>query len=208
MLDKQTRSKLLLRYYNPRQTLALTPNSSAKGTWYTANETQIGYSSAIGTFFIEKLLELNTQLEGVPIGLVSMVYGGSTIELFMPDNTDHCKRSHNDPIVSGFWNGFMNGLSPMKFKGAIYYQGENSVQLKYEYERMLRSFITDMRENFEDKDLPFVLVQLTGYGESYLDGVPGRLSGDTKQDRIFTSYVGIVTAVDLSEDDPWEIIPE
>jgi len=191
--------------------ISLTPNFSTKAQWLPPEEDYIRNSSAIGTFFIEKIIDLNEELKGVPLGIVDLAYGGSTIELFMPNSVKipgYQLRKNDDPIISGFWNGYMKSLTPMKFKGVLFYQGENSVQLKYGYEILLRKFIEAMRIEFKDENLPFILVQLSAYGESYDDGDAWPIIREI-QDRTAKSMdnVGLVTAVDLSEDDPWNIHP-
>ncbi len=211
LLSQSKNKELILRYFSPQQILALTENFTTNGAWYPPDEEQIGYSSAIGTFFLEELLELNDDLDGVPIGLVTLAYGGSTIELFMPSSVIidcYAPREHTDPIISGFWNGFMDSVSPTQFKAVLYYQGENSVQLRYEYEWMLRNFIEAMRIEFDNKDLPFILVQLAGYGQSYNDGDTWPIIREI-QDRTTNTLpnVGLVTAIDLADENPWEIHP-
>ncbi|MGB3367653.1 MAG: stalk domain-containing protein [Acidaminobacteraceae bacterium] len=211
LLSKSEKKELLLHYFKPRQMISLTPNFSTKAQWLPAEEDYIRESSAIGTFFIEKILDLNEELKGVPIGIVDLAYGGSTIELFMPSSvkmTGYESRQNDDPIISGFWNGYMKALTPIKFKGVLFYQGENSIQLKYGYEILLRNFIMAMRTEFKDEELPFILVQLAGYGESYGDGdawpIIRAIQYRTAKE---LDNVELVTAVDLSESDPWNIHP-
>lgn len=212
LTSKIKKGELLLRYYKPQQLISITKNFTTKGYWYPATEHQINNSSAVGNFFVEKLLALNEELKNVPIGIMSLGYGGSTIELFMPDEkivNPYGVRQQENPIYQGFWNGFMSGVSPYGFKAVIYYQGENSVQLRYDYERMLNGFITGMRKSFDDKELPFVLVQLTGFGDSYYDEDTWPIIREVQQQISQTMHnVEIVTAIDLSEENKWEIHPK
>lgn len=206
-----TSKELIYRYFKPQQRLSLSQNYSTKGTWYNMSEYLLNNSSAVGNFFVEKLLDLNPELKGVPIGLVSVAYGGSTIELFMPSRdpvNPYQLIDHKTPIYQGYWNGYISGIAPFKFKAAIYYQGENSVQLRYDYERMLYTYIQDFRKQFEDSDLPILLVQLTGFGESYLDGDTWPIIREAQYTiSKMMNRVGLVTAVDLSDPNRWEIHP-
>ncbi|MCX8081993.1 MAG: sialate O-acetylesterase [bacterium] len=211
LLDQIEKKRLILRLYKQQLILGLTPNFTTKGYWYSANRYHLLYSSAVGTFFVEKLLQINPYLKGVPVGIVNLTFGGSTIELFMPDFPvwmPYTQRQHNNPVVSGYWNGYMKAIAPTKFRAVIFYQGENSVHLRYLYERLLRHFIEAIRREFKDKSLPFILVQLTGYGESYLDGDTWPIIREIQYRTAKTmNNVYIITATDLSEEDIWEIHP-
>ncbi len=202
-----------LRFYTSEKLIAVTPNFTSKGQWYPAYNWMLDWSPAIGTYFVEKILELNDELANVPIGIIRLSYGGSTIELFMPraitEEMDFVQKD-DEPIMSGYWNGFMDAVAPYAVKGMIYYQGENSTQLGYDYELLLRDYLRGIRIEFQDPDLPIMLVQLAGYGENYyetdIDSWPVIRE---VQHRVAntTDNTGLVTAVDLSDPDPLEIHP-
>jgi sialate O-acetylesterase len=202
-----------LRYYFADQVMAVKPRFDDGGAWYPSYPWAIGYSSAIGTFFVDKLLELNEELRDVPIGVIRITYGGSTIELFLPDTffaSIGYEQQHDEPIMSGYWNGFMHTVAPFAAKAVLYYQGENSTQLGYAYESLLRALIQSWREEFRDPNLPFFLVQLAGYGENYyetdIDSWPVIRE---IQMRVANTVPNtqLVTAVDLADPDPLEIHP-
>ncbi len=211
---KKLVNKMNLRYYTSEQLLAVTPNFTSKGEWTPAYDWMIDWSPAIGTFFVEKILELNEELKNVPIGIIPLTYGGSTIELFMPHaiiEEQNFVQKDNEPIMSGYWNGFWDAVAPFSVKGMMYYQGENSTQLGYEYEAMLRDFLRGIRIEFKDSNLPVMLVQLSGYGENYyqsdLDSWPIIREIQMRVAKT-TEHTGLVTAIDLADENPFEIHPK
>lgn len=67
---------------------------------------------------------------------------------------------------ANLFNGMVAPLGPMKFTGALWYQGENSAtnaEGTDSYRNHLRALIASWRGRF-GADLPFVVVQLAGYG--------------------------------------------
>ena len=49
------------------------------------SEQILGTASAIGVFYVQELLEINPELEHVKIGIIQITYGGTSIEMFMPE---------------------------------------------------------------------------------------------------------------------------
>lgn len=67
---------------------------------------------------------------------------------------------------ANLFNGMIAPLGPMRFTGALWYQGENSANNAEgtdSYRNHLRALIASWRGRF-GADLPFVVVQLAGYG--------------------------------------------
>ncbi|TRW17333.1 sialate O-acetylesterase [Glacieibacterium frigidum] len=62
------------------------------------------------------------------------------------------------------YNGMIAPLGAYAFKGVVWYQGESNVADPGTYRRLLPGLMRDWRRTFADRDLPFVLVQLTAYG--------------------------------------------
>ncbi len=210
--NNQTR----VRLFRPKRVRATTPQFDTETQWQVAYneyyEHLMGEASAVGVFFVQKLMEINPELKNVKIGIVQITYGGTSIELFLPDcvnEKNHFIQSDNGFIASGFWNGYMDCVTPYAAKAMIYYQGENSAHLGYQYEPMLRDFIWGVRNECCDSSLPVMLVQLAGYGDNY-----GQDNDKWPQIREIqmrvantTDNVGLVTAIDLSDKDPYDIHP-
>jgi sialate O-acetylesterase len=61
-------------------------------------------------------------------------------------------------------NGMILPVGPYSFRGAVWYQGESDVNYAGIYSRALLAMMAEWRRQFEDPALPFLLVQLPGYG--------------------------------------------
>jgi len=212
IFNNQTR----VRVFRPASKRATTPQYDSETEWQVAfdqySEHIMGETSAVGVFFVQKLMEINPELKNVKIGIIQMTYGGTSIELFLPDCVNEKNKFTQKDcefITSGFWNGYMDCITPYAAKALIYYQGENSAQLGYQYEPMLRDYIWGVRNEFCDSSLPVMLVQLAGYGNNYgQDSDPWpRIREIQMRVANTTDNVDMVTAIDLSDIDPYNIHP-
>lgn len=212
VIDKLKAEYNIHFFYNKHQ-YAISPRDSAGGKWYFPDQWGLEVSPAIGTYFVNELVGLNNDLKNVKIGIIRLTYGGSSIENFIPPNSvskSYVQRL-DSPVMSAFWNGFIDYISPYSVKGVIFYQGENSTQLGYSYESLLRSFISGLRDSFQDQQIPIILVQVAGYGDNYYE-----TDSDTwpiiravqMRTANTMSNVGLISAIDLSDEDPYEIHPK
>ncbi len=65
----------------------------------------------------------------------------------------------------GLYNGMIAPLLDYKVKGVIWYQGESNTEEPHKYNELFPALIWDWREQWNQKDLPFLYVQLPNYGE-------------------------------------------
>ena len=205
-----------VRLFSPASVRGTTPLFDSETKWQVArdqwSEYIFGSASAIGVFSVQKLMSLNNDLEGVKIGIIQLTYGGTSIELFMPSSVSEKyvpEQADDEFIFSGFWNGYMEGVAPFAARALMYYQGENSTHLEHIYEIFLRDYISGARAAFYDEALPVMLVQLAGYGESYGQDSDSWAKIREVQQRVAntTENVGLVTAIDLSDADRYNIHP-
>ncbi|MBE6359339.1 MAG: hypothetical protein E7057_08875 [Lentisphaerae bacterium] len=71
----------------------------------------------------------------------------------------------NTPSI--LFNGMINPLLPYALRGVIWYQGESnakSVKDAVAYRDILQNMIDDWRRAFGNPDMPFIMVQLAGFG--------------------------------------------
>ena len=61
------------------------------------------------------------------------------------------------------FNAMIYPLIPYGIKGFIWYQGESNAQEAYNYRKLFPMLITDWRQRWQQKDLPFLFVQLANY---------------------------------------------
>lgn len=121
---------------------------------------------------------------GVPVGIVSVAWGGARIEGFIPPegflSTKRFKnmaevevRPQNDPKQRyprepyqqprAIWNGRVHPLVPMAFRGVLWYQGESNVGAGLSYEELLTGLRSGWMSAFERKQMPIYVVQIAPY---------------------------------------------
>ncbi|MGV3547528.1 MAG: sialate O-acetylesterase, partial [Pedobacter sp.] len=70
---------------------------------------------------------------------------------------------HPNDVSSSVYNAMISPLKSLQYKAVIWYQGESNANWADEYEGLLKSLIKDWRKNFNQPQLPFVIVQLPNY---------------------------------------------
>ncbi len=153
---------------------ATTPNLDVQGNWNACTPETMKYFSAIGYFFGRTLQDsLN-----VPIGLINTAWGGSPIEIWMPEESitedayllEQSKKIHemtwSAHLPGRGYNAMIAPLMPFNIAGALWYQGETNVANAEAYTKMLTKMTSDWRKGFQ-KDFPFYYAQIApwnGYG--------------------------------------------
>lgn len=62
------------------------------------------------------------------------------------------------------YNGMVAPLGPFGFKAAVWYQGESNIYFASNYRTTLKAMMEDWRRQFENPDMPFLIVQIPNYG--------------------------------------------
>lgn len=138
--------------------------------WKTLDEESLKPVSAAAYFFAEKL---EKEL-GVPVGVISTSWGGTTIETWTPEQAYSDSPVFASQIKEGFLNGRKVGeryekmllpIVPYTLKGFLWYQGEtnliNGDMENYAYKKEV--MINWWRKMWQDEKLPFYYVQLAPY---------------------------------------------
>ncbi len=68
---------------------------------------------------------------------------------------------------AGLYNGMIAPLLHYNVKGVLWYQGESNVGRYNEYQSLLSCLINDWRSHWHQPDLPFLIVQLANFQQSY-----------------------------------------
>lgn len=98
------------------------------------------------------------------------------------------------------WNGMIHPLLPMRFTGAVWYQGEANAYNLVDYACLFPSMIADWRQKFDLPDLSFVYVELAAYREEPRSGVWPWLRA-AQGAALELPGVGMATAIDLGDPD-------
>ena len=69
----------------------------------------------------------------------------------------------NPNQVTVLYNGMLAPLKPFGITGAIWYQGESNAGRAEQYRSLLPTMIKDWRDQFEQGDFPFLVVQLANF---------------------------------------------
>jgi sialate O-acetylesterase len=99
-------------------------------------------------------------------------------------------------------NGMMLPIGAYGFRAVIWYQGESDVNYAGSYKTALLAMMTEWRRRFGAPDLPFLLVQLPGYG-----AVPSQPTASTwadlreaqRQTTIADPHTALAVTLDIGE---------
>ncbi len=77
-------------------------------------------------------------------------------------------KMEEDPRISPhhhstLFNAMVAPLSPVAFRGAIWYQGESNASRAYQYRTLMASMIQSWRDDWQQGDFPFYQVQLANF---------------------------------------------
>jgi sialate O-acetylesterase len=163
----------LIRQFVVKGTVARTLNDSQKGEWLIIKPENAKKISALAYFYARDLQKyLN-----VPIGIINASWGGTCIEAWMSAKdldafesekdklenitNENIKVNENSPTA--LYNGMIHPLRNYKIKGVIWCQGENNVAAPIKYAQKMEGLINGWRTAFEQKNLPFLFVQIAPF---------------------------------------------
>lgn len=103
---------------------------------------------------------------------------------------------------TGLYNAMINPLINYNITGAIWYQGESNTGKPKEYGDLLTTMITDWRNKFNNKEMPFITVQLANFMESKSQPVESNWAELRDQQRKVSLQVpnaGLAVIIDVGE---------
>jgi sialate O-acetylesterase len=102
---------------------------------------------------------------------------------------------------AALYNAMIAPLIPYAIKGFCWYQGEANAGRAAEYAKLQPAMITDWRRQWQEGDLPFLYVQLPGFGDyNYLPVESGWAELREAQRRsLSVANTGMAVAIDLGE---------
>lgn len=153
------------QYYADQPATTLDPATG----WKVCSPQTAGDLSAVAYYFARKLYATLS----VPIGVVISAVNGSYCQEWM--NKGAFNTTQLQPYSNGskLYNGMINPLINLNVKGFLWYQGENNQHdPESDYTALNSALISGWRNQFNQGDLPFYLVQLTPFAEDYNDTNP------------------------------------
>ena len=184
--DVQKANHPNIRFCQVPQKLSLVPQQDIKANWSVCNPRSVPSFSAVGYFFGE---QLHREL-GVPIGLISSNWGGSSAEAWIDQETiasefpEFAKvtatypklieelgpvhpmkrpKGVNQRMPSVLYNHMILPIKPYSMRGVIWYQGESNVTEPIQYRTLFPAVIKNWREQWGQGDFPFFYVQIAPY---------------------------------------------
>jgi sialate O-acetylesterase len=194
-----------IRFFHIKKSTALYPQDDCEAQWMVCDSNTLKRFSACGYFFGKNL---NRKLN-VPIGLIEAAWGGTTAEVWTPENivntnsvlkeaaekiplTDMC------PIVAGYaYNAMIAPITNYSISGTIWYQGENNTSAANTYAQLFTAMIDGWRSAW-NKDFPFYFVQIAPF--RYRNKNSGALLREAQQQSMNHSNTGMVVITDLVSD--------
>jgi len=159
----------MLRFYQPTPTTSSTPLDETNDFWMNTDSLSLPVLSAVAYYFGQTLQEQH----GIPIGIVVAADGGTIVSAWTPaEEVAQMPTVYQDstkPMFtpSVYYNAMIHPLKKVKFKGVLWYQGENQPQ---QYDEMLTLLIQGWRRIFADERLHFTIVQLPRWGQGDAEG--------------------------------------
>ncbi|OHB55898.1 MAG: hypothetical protein A2Y12_04845 [Planctomycetes bacterium GWF2_42_9] len=162
-----------MRLFGMNSYTAEQPVWDCNGQWQVCMPATVKDFSAVAYFFGR---DLQKKLN-VPVGLILAAWGATPAEAWTSRET-----LQNDPDLKAIlarayqsdvppqrrpcyiYNGMINPIARYGIRGATWYQGESNVERAYEYRRLFQGLIKNWRGVWEEKDFPFLFVQLANYG--------------------------------------------
>lgn len=165
-----------IRVYTVPRSSQTTPQENSKPSpWKVAGPEAVANFSATGYFFGRLLNEML----GVPVGLINVSYGGSTIEAWMdpevlkpfreikiPAKNDSIKVVNRTPTT--LFNGMLHPVIGYGIKGCIWYQGESNYERPDQYEELFPAMVKKWRALWGTGDFPFYYMQIAPFNYSQL----------------------------------------
>ena len=185
----------LIRHFRAKKVSTLILQKDLPGQWTIADGEVaggLGPMSAIGFYFGRAL---QRQLDGVPVGLLGVNWGGSKVEAWTSEKAlEACseaaehyqwvresRANDNKPIrpknanhaPSMLHTGMIAPITPIRFRGVIWYQGESNARTAVMagiYKAQMHALLADWRRDFGQPDLPFAQVMLAGFNAKGFSG--------------------------------------
>lgn len=154
----------------PRATV-LEPKDDFEGKWEMASPKSTANFSATAWCFGSLLQEVMQ----VPVGLIHVSYGGSSMEAWMnqemlkdfasakiPTTKEELTKDANR-VPTTLFNGMLSPVIGYGIKGCIWYQGESNYERASEYTALMNKMVSSWRGLWKQGDFPFYYAQIAPF---------------------------------------------
>ncbi|AOW08281.1 sialate O-acetylesterase [Flavobacterium gilvum] len=154
----------------PRATV-LEPLGNFEGKWEEASPKSTANFSATAWYFGSLLQEVLQ----VPVGLIHVAYGGSSMEAWMnremlkdftsakiPTTKEDLAKDPNR-VPTTLFNGMLSPVIGYGIKGCIWYQGESNYERASEYTALMKKMVSSWRTLWKQGDFPFYYCQIAPF---------------------------------------------
>ncbi|WP_428232414.1 sialate O-acetylesterase [Flavobacterium sp.] len=154
----------------PRATV-LEPLDNFEGKWETTSPKSTANFSATAWYFGSLLQEVLD----VPVGLIHVSYGGSSMEAWMnqemlidfasakiPTKKEDLAKDPNR-VATTLFNGMLSPVIGYGIKGCIWYQGESNYERADEYAALMKKMVSSWRTLWKQGDFPFYYAQIAPF---------------------------------------------
>ena len=159
-----------IRFIDVPRKSTIHAQSDFEGHWKEATPETVADFSATGYFFGR----LVNEMLDVPIGLISVNYGGSCVQAWMSNetaepfqNTEIPKKDEEIKVPNRtpttLYYGMLNPVIGYGIKGAIYYQGETNYQEADKYLELFPKMVAEWRTLWNCGEFPFYYAQIAPF---------------------------------------------
>ncbi|MBX3737971.1 MAG: sialate O-acetylesterase [Candidatus Didemnitutus sp.] len=102
---------------------------------------------------------------------------------------------------SGLFNGMVAPLLPLRVRGVIWYQGESDAPRAATYRKLFPTLIASWRREWQQPDLPFLYVQISGYlaKRDTAAGSPWAELREAQLQTLHVPHTGMAVTIDIGE---------
>lgn len=221
--ERENANHSQIRLCDVKQTIALQPQDDLKAKWSVCSSKTVTNFSAVGYFFGEQL----HQELGVPIGLISSNWGGSSAEAWtsrevlesqFPEfdpalekldayvethgvlfpNGKVPKKTFNQRSPTVLYNQMIRPMVPYSVAGVIWYQGESNVKHPIQYRKLFPAMIKNWRDDWQNQELPFYFVQIAPF-RYRTEPLPAALLREAQTKTLELPNTGMVVTMDIGD---------
>ncbi len=194
-----------IRFFNISKQKSENPQDNTQGNWSACSPETMQSFSSVAYFFGRKL----HQDLSVPIGLVNSSWGGTPVEVWIPEeiyNNNVELKGEVDKLTEFAWwpkdpgsayNAMIHPITKFNIAGAIWYQGESNRDNAFSYTKSFSLMIDSWRDQWQ-KEFPFYFVQIAPFNYNSLSNLGAAVVRDAQLQTMQTvPNTGMVVTNDI-----------